>query len=73
MINATLCLIPAYGRDYATEEDLLKDWNDGKDFKMAGGPYCSIRDFDFTKGRWDQVVVFSPRIPNIVLYCAAEN
>lgn len=26
-------LTPAYGRDYTTKEEVLKDWNDGKDFK----------------------------------------
>lgn len=38
-------LIPAYGRVYATMDVMLKDWEDGKDFKVrGGGPYCSIRD-----------------------------
>lgn len=39
-------LVPAYGRQYQTEEAVLKDWNAGKDFKIDGGPYCSIRDRD---------------------------
>lgn len=37
-------LVPACGRTYKTEEDALKDWQDGKDFKIYAGPYCSIRD-----------------------------
>ncbi len=37
-------LIPAYGRKYNSIEECLKDWNDGKDFRIDGGPYCSIRD-----------------------------
>lgn len=37
-------LIPAYGRLYKTEAEALKDWSEGKDFKIYGGPYCSIRD-----------------------------
>lgn len=32
-------LIGAYGR-----ETSMQDWQDGKDFKIIGGPYCSIRD-----------------------------
>lgn len=39
-------LIPAYGRDYKSAEAARKDWNDGKDFQIAGGPYTSIRDVD---------------------------
>ena len=41
----TLRAVPAYGRVYKTEKDLLNDWFDGKDFKMEGGAYFSIRDF----------------------------
>lgn len=52
MIDQLLCkqnliLVPAYGRDYKTEEELHKAfWEDEKDFKFAGtSTYCSIRDF----------------------------
>lgn len=41
----TLHAIPAYGRVYKTEADLLADWFDGKDFKQVGGSYFSIRDY----------------------------
>jgi hypothetical protein len=34
-----LHLIGAYGR-----KATLADWLAGKDFKIQGGPYCSIRD-----------------------------
>lgn len=40
-------LTPAYGRDYKTGEDALKDWNAGKDFRINNpimSTYCSIRD-----------------------------
>lgn len=37
-------LIPAYGRNYNTASEALEDWANGKDFKIYGGPYCSIRD-----------------------------
>ena len=41
-----LILVPAYGRQYADKGRALSDWLDGKDFKMANGSYCSIRDID---------------------------
>lgn len=39
-----LTLIGAYGRTYTTKDAILKDWQNGKDFKICLGPYCSIRD-----------------------------
>jgi hypothetical protein len=43
-ISSQLVVIPAYGRKYSTKEAAVQDWKDGKDFKIANGPYCSIRD-----------------------------
>jgi hypothetical protein len=59
-------LVPAYGRKYATEEAMLKDWKDGLDFKILGGPYCSIRDLDYMKKeRVDSLVfVWGPKLEN---------
>lgn len=37
-------LLPAYGRTYETIEAAEKDLNEGKDFRILNGPYCSIRD-----------------------------
>lgn len=39
-----LTLTGAYGR-----EATLEDWKAGKDFKIYGGPYCSIRDVKLMK------------------------
>lgn len=39
-------LIPAYGRSYATKEELLQAWEAGADFQIVAGPYCSIRDME---------------------------
>jgi hypothetical protein len=39
-----LILRAAYGRKYRTREEALKDWEDGKDFKIKDGPYMSVRD-----------------------------
>ena len=37
-------LVPAYGRTYDTGPQAWEDWEAGKDFRILGGPYCSIRD-----------------------------
>lgn len=42
--SSPMVLLPAYGRQYKTKEAAIQDWKDGKDFKIQGGPYCSIRD-----------------------------
>jgi hypothetical protein len=53
MINphiTTLILVPAYGRDYKNENDLLKDWDKDLDFAIVntdykGGKYINKSDF----------------------------
>ena len=42
-----ITLQAAYGRFYPTKQEALDAWNDGKDFKIANGPYCSIRDAEY--------------------------
>lgn len=37
-------LTAAHGRQYELAESVRADWEDGKDFKIYQGPYCSIRD-----------------------------
>jgi len=40
-------LTPAYGRNYKTEAEVIKDFQAGKDFTFnfpTGRVYCSIRD-----------------------------
>lgn len=39
-------LVGAFGRKYITKELAIMDWKAGKDFKVFGGAYCSIRDKD---------------------------
>lgn len=41
-----ITLTGAYGRKYYSETAFRQDWEDGFDFKIVGGPYCSIRDID---------------------------
>jgi len=39
--------VPAYGRKYKSKEDVLRDWNEGLDFRIAGAnTYFSRRDSD---------------------------
>lgn len=45
-------LVPAYGRDYKTEEEVKRDWESGKDFLIRDigqgiwdSKYTSIRDW----------------------------
>jgi hypothetical protein len=45
----TIYLLPAYGRNYKTANQALKDWYGGKDFQIYNGPYCSIRDVESIK------------------------
>ena len=44
MFKEALHLVPAYGRDYATEWGARCAWFEGKDFKVVNGPYLSVRD-----------------------------
>ena len=48
-------IMPAYGRQYTTSEQARADWNDGKDFKIVGGPYLSIRDISYLKNTYSSV------------------
>ena len=38
-------VLAAYGRNYKSINEALTDWNNGLDFKICSGPYCSKRDF----------------------------
>mgnify|MGYP000344833981 CR=1 FL=1 len=53
-----LVLVPAYGRTYKTEAAVLKDWNSGLDFKIARGPYVSIRDIKILREEYLEVLIF---------------
>ena len=52
-----LILKAAYGRVYNTLDDAMADWNDGKDFKIHQGPYCSKRDLPKIAEMNHQVVI----------------
>ena len=46
-VTSQICLLGAYGRKYETKKAAIHDWEQGLDFKVQGGPYCSIRDIDY--------------------------
>lgn len=44
-----LILQAAYGRTYHTKEEVIKDWEKGKDFKIKNGPYMSVRELHLVR------------------------
>lgn len=57
-MKTTLFLVPAYGRSYNSVEELIDDWESGKDFRVLRGPYTSIRDFDALVTDFDRITAF---------------
>jgi hypothetical protein len=55
MNSKALMIMPAYGREYKTSEEAKADWNAGKDFKIANGPYLSIRDVTYIRDTYNSV------------------
>lgn len=53
-----LAVVPAYGIDYIDSSVMMKAWEAGKDFKIIGGPYISIRDTETLKDQGYTGVVF---------------
>ena len=43
-ISKPLVVMPAYGRQYNSRDEVVRAWKSGSDFKVVGGPYCSVRD-----------------------------
>lgn len=50
-----IVLRPAYGRKYTSFEEALRDWINGLDFKIKGGPYCSIKDVDRLEAQFGEI------------------
>ena len=55
-LSGPLYLMPAYGKIYETKDQAIQDWMAGKDFKIVGDGYCSIRDKENL--RWDASTVW---------------
>lgn len=72
----SIVLIPAYGRIYNDDCDMITSFMDGKDFKIVCGPYCSIADFEgdllfdvvFFNPMTDHLLRISHRIEGIYPY-----
>lgn len=47
----------AYGRTVSSMQDLVGAWESGMDFKICGGPYCSIRDLPYLKQEYDCIII----------------
>lgn len=62
-----LFAVPAYGRTYSDDADILLDWLDGLDFRVVGGSYFSIRDTKLLREQgYDVVSVDDYWIPTSV-------
>jgi len=61
-------LSPAYGKTYRTLEQLIQGWRDGHDFKIGGGPYCSIRDIEELKKQFDKIEIIYTGCENYRVY-----
>jgi hypothetical protein len=64
-----LQIFPAYGRQYNSAEEVLKDFQNGKDFSLTkkGGPYFSIRDLtDPMFLEVDGFAMFTDDIPYLI-------
>lgn len=60
----TLYVQGAYGRAYTTFEQVVRDWDAGKDFKIIDGPYCSKRDLTDIKSMGYVRICFMSRTGN---------
>lgn len=52
-----IVLLPAYNRVYETLDQAEHDWNEGLDFKILKGPYCSVRDSELLQQMGHDIVL----------------
>jgi len=69
----TLTLMGAYGRTYTTVNKALEDWQNGKDFQVLDGPYCSIRDMDYLIRTNNKIQILLNNGVNVVLHDTITN
>ena len=43
-------IYPAYGRMYFSKEEVLADWNSGKDFRLVNGTYLNKTEAGSQRG-----------------------
>ncbi len=68
-----MTLVSAYGRTYADKESAMRDWYAGKDFRIASGPYCSIRDIDTLASYCVDINIMLADGTYVLLYAAPED
>jgi hypothetical protein len=57
-----LYLVPAPWRRWMqTREEIIEDWQAGKDFRIESGPYCSIRDIEHLRSSYNRVYIIHSR------------
>ena len=57
-----LYLTPAPWRKWMqTREEIIQDWQAGKDFLIYNGPYCSIRDIEYLRSSYNRVYILHDR------------
>jgi len=56
-VTNPLWLLPAYGRSYKTRDAAIQAWQDGKDFLIENGPYCSIRDIGKMREQFQNIYI----------------
>ena len=60
--KCNLYLRPAPWRKWMqTREDIIKDWREGKDFRVEDGPYCSIRDIEYIRSNFNRAYIIYDR------------
>ena len=42
-------LLPPRGYFYATKQEALEAWQNGEKFKIANGPYCTIKNAEYLR------------------------
>jgi hypothetical protein len=72
----TLTLVPAYGRDYKSQNEVIEDWNKDKDFQIANafspydGKYCNQSNLKEDKTLTAVNIRYSKLTKIAVLYLA---
>ena len=63
-------IYPAYGRMYFSEQEVLDDWNSGKDFRVVNGSYInkteagSFRGHEAQRGHESKEVWYQYHTPS---------
>lgn len=56
----------AYGREYKTQAEIKKDWNDNKDFQIFNGPYVNKQDIERYSPNESVVVRYGKNFEKVV-------